>query len=164
MAKVYVSIGSNVDREENIQNAIRSLTQRFGRLSMSEVYESKAVGFDGDNFFNLVVAFDAQEAPEVIVSVLHDIEHQLGRNRIGRKFSSRTVDLDILLYGDLVANTDEFHVPREEITEHAFVLWPLAEIAGDQRHPVTGERFRDLWKAFDRPNQDIWVTALSPGS
>ncbi|MEE8342338.1 MAG: 2-amino-4-hydroxy-6-hydroxymethyldihydropteridine diphosphokinase [Gammaproteobacteria bacterium] len=164
MARVYVSVGSNIDRENNLSNAVRSLTELFGEPQMSTVYESKAVGFEGKNFFNQVVSFDTDDSPEAVASALREIEVQLGRARDGKKYSSRTVDLDLLLYDDLITESDTVSIPRAEITGHAYVLKPLAEIAGERCHPITGERFRDLWEAFDKSKQKIWPVTFVPNS
>jgi len=162
VARVYVSIGSNIDRENNLSNAVRSLAEIFGDPQMSTVYESKAVGFKGENFFNQVISFDSDDSPETVASALREIEVRLGRARDGKKYSSRTVDLDLLLYDDLVTESDTISIPRAEITRHAYVLKPLAEIAGERRHPMTGERFQDLWEAFDKSEQEIWPVTFVP--
>ncbi|MEE8428598.1 MAG: 2-amino-4-hydroxy-6-hydroxymethyldihydropteridine diphosphokinase [Gammaproteobacteria bacterium] len=162
MARVYVSVGSNIDRENNFRSAIRSLMELYGEPQMSTVYESKAVGFEGGNFFNQVVSFDTEDSPETVASALREIEIRLGRTRNGKKFSSRTVDLDLLLYDDVITESDTISIPRVEILGHAYILKPLAEIAGERRHPMTGERFRDLWEAFDKSKQEIWPVTFVP--
>ena len=154
MSRVYVSIGSNIDREASIRGGVAALRARFGPLLLSSVYESEAVGFDGDNFFNLVAGFDTGEPVEAVAAALRGIEESHGRNRSGPRFSSRTLDLDMLLYGDLVRATPQ--IPRFEILENAFVLWPLAEIAPDTRHPQEGVTFADLWACFDKRKQQLW--------
>jgi 2-amino-4-hydroxy-6-hydroxymethyldihydropteridine diphosphokinase len=152
MARVYVSIGSNIDRERNIALALRLLEASFGPLSRSSVYESAAVGFDSTPFYNLVVGFDASETPRDIQDALHCIEEASGRIRT-TGLTARTLDLDLLLYDDRVIEADGVALPRKDITRYAFVLGPLAEIAGTLRHPVTGECYADLWRAFDAPGQ-----------
>ena len=162
MAQVYVSIGSNIDRENNFRKALSCLMDRYQSLQMSTVYESKAVGFEGENFFNQVIGFKTEDPPEQVASTLREIESELGRVRGEKKFTSRTVDLDLLLHDDLIEQANTFSVPRAEIKEQAYVLQPLAEIAGDRRHPMTGERFRDLWEAFDKSTLEIWPVDFSP--
>lgn len=165
MARVYVSIGSNIDRDRNIAMALRLLEASFGPLVRSSVYESEAVGFDSAPFYNLVVGFDASETPREIQDVLHCIEEASGRVRT-TGLSARTLDLDLLLYDDLVTEADGMMLPRRDITRYAFVLAPLAEIAGTLRHPVTGERYADLWSAFNAAGQVLsrvdWPAATAP--
>jgi 2-amino-4-hydroxy-6-hydroxymethyldihydropteridine diphosphokinase len=155
MARIYVSIGSNIEREPNIRAAVRALRDHFGALTLSSVYENQPIGFEGENFYNLVAAFDTNEPPEAVNSVLHDIERRLGRRRGPSRFSSRTIDLDLLLYGDLVQSDAELRIPRPEITEYACVLRPLAELAPGLTHPVTGLSYAEMWKGFDNRTQSL---------
>ena len=145
MAKVFVSIGSNVERERHIALALELLTERFGELQRSNVYESASVGFDGDPFFNLVVAFDSDAEPRQIVSALHDIERKCGRKRGAKRFGPRTMDLDLLLVGDRIVRDKNIVLPHEEICTRAFVLGPLVELAGERRHPVHGDTLAAMW-------------------
>jgi 2-amino-4-hydroxy-6-hydroxymethyldihydropteridine diphosphokinase len=145
METVFVSVGSNVDRERHIVRALDLLRARFGELRRSSVYESASVGFDGDPFFNLVVAFNSDAEPRGIVSALREVERKCGRDRRGKRFGPRTMDLDLLLVGRRVMNDGAIVLPHEEISTQAFVLCPLAEIAGGLEHPHTGVRFVDMW-------------------
>ncbi|MFZ5592752.1 MAG: 2-amino-4-hydroxy-6-hydroxymethyldihydropteridine diphosphokinase [Pseudomonadota bacterium] len=156
MARVYVSIGSNIDRQSNIRSALAALRESFGQLTISPVYESKAVGFAGDDFYNLTVGFDSTLDPLAINHVLRDIEHRHGRVRGDSGWTSRTLDLDLLLYGQLISDSHGLMLPRGEIIKYAFVLCPLAEIAGEEHHPVSGVRYSDLWAAFDKEAQQLW--------
>jgi 2-amino-4-hydroxy-6-hydroxymethyldihydropteridine diphosphokinase len=162
MPEAYVSIGSNVDPTRHVRSALRSLAQRFGPLRVSPVYESPAVGFQGANFLNLVVGFETTESAEQVAEALRGIEAEHGRSRAGGRFADRTLDLDLILYGDRVAPEGPLRLPRPEILEHAHVLRPLADIAGDDVHPVLGERYRDLWAAFEHPEQALWPVTLPP--
>jgi 2-amino-4-hydroxy-6-hydroxymethyldihydropteridine diphosphokinase len=150
MARVYVSIGSNVDRERTVLSCLRILNDVFGPLSMSNVYETPAVGFEGDDFYNLVVGFETDEDVHTLSARLRAIEAAHGRRRTGARFSARTLDLDVLTYDDLVLQDDGLEIPRGEITRYAFVLGPLAEVAGMRRHPVLGLTFGELWENFDK--------------
>jgi 2-amino-4-hydroxy-6-hydroxymethyldihydropteridine diphosphokinase len=164
MARIFVGVGSNVDRERNIQAGLRALSEAFGELDMSTIYESEAIGFAGDNFFNLVVGFDSAKSPEQVAAILSTIEYRFGRDRGGGRFAPRTLDLDLLLYNDLVRHDAEINVPREDVTKYAFVLRPLAEIAGNLCHPVSGEHFADLWARFDQLSQALWPAATESQS
>jgi 2-amino-4-hydroxy-6-hydroxymethyldihydropteridine diphosphokinase len=155
MARVFISIGSNIDRAASIRDGVKALRERFGAIDLSSVYESEAVGFAGDPFYNLVAAFDTDEPVAAVAGALRRIEDAHGRDRSGPRFSSRTLDLDLLLYDDLVLE-GELELPRGEITENAFVLWPLAELAPARRHPVAGETFAGLWGRFDKGRQPLW--------
>ena len=153
MIDVYVSIGSNVDREANVRSAVAALRTEFGRLVVSTVYATRAIGFAGEDFYNLVVGFRTNQPVRSVLERLRGIEAERGRKRGDSRIGPRTLDIDLLLYGDMVLSDDMLRVPREEITRYAFVLGPLAEIAGEVRHPETGERISDLWSRFDADDQ-----------
>jgi 2-amino-4-hydroxy-6-hydroxymethyldihydropteridine diphosphokinase len=155
MPRIYVGIGSNIDRENSIRGAVRELTVHYGRLTLSPVYESKALGFEGENFFNLVAGFDSAESVERIKQVLAEIESRLGRVRGVERYSARTLDLDLLLYGDLVQHDDKVNLPHPDIQRYAFVLCPLADIAPELRHPETGLICAEMWRQFDGTGQEI---------
>ncbi len=160
MPQVFVGIGSNIEREKNIRGGVADLRRRFGELSLSTVYESEAVGFDGNNFYNMVAAFDSDEGVEAITKALHEIEDAHGRTREGPRFSSRTLDIDLLLYGDLVLQQGKLELPRDEITKNAFVLRPMAELVPELRHPVLEQNYSELWQAFDKQKQPLWPVSV----
>lgn len=156
MARVYISIGSNIEPAVNVRSAVRALREHYGELTLSRVYESEAVGFDGDNFYNLVAGFDTAEDVKLVAARLRTIEDEHARSRQGPRFSSRTIDLDLLLYDALVCDQDGLNVPRDEITENAFVLLPLAEVAGNFVHPRLHRTIAEIWQTFDRESQQLW--------
>ena len=145
-AIVYVSLGSNVDREINIRLAIRSMRRVFGELRLSPVYESVAVGFDGDDFLNLVAGFETDIDVAQVVIELGKIEDQLGRDRTLPRFSHRPIDLDILTYDDLEIDQGGIQIPRHEILLNAFVLRPLQDLAPETLHPLAKKSYQELWR------------------
>ncbi len=155
MPRIYVSIGSNIDREANIRSGVLDLRGRYPDVMLSGVYESHAVGFDGDDFYNLVAAFDSDEDVNQINAFLHELEQTHGRVRSSSPFSSRTLDMDLLLCGKAIIDDGKIKIPRDEITRYAFVLAPLSELAGDESHPLSGECYKDLWALFTDPDQQI---------
>jgi 2-amino-4-hydroxy-6-hydroxymethyldihydropteridine diphosphokinase len=150
MATGYISIGSNIDKDIHIPASLRALTQVFGKLMVSSIYESEAVGFSGDCFYNLVVGFASGLEVRQVAKQLRQIELDNGRTHDSQKFSARTLDLDLILFGDWVINDGRLQIPRNEIEHYAFVLEPLAEIAPDLKHPVSGISYRELWDKFDK--------------
>lgn len=161
MASIYVSIGSNLDPERMVYRAIQSLRNHFGPLDCSPVYRSAAVGFDGAPFLNLVCRFSSELTVTDVDRCLHRLEDQHGRRRDGPRFSSRTLDLDLLLYDDLCISEGRLKLPRDEITLYAFVLRPLADLAPMLKHPLNGESIADLWRDFDASEQPLESLAFN---
>lgn len=151
--KVYLSVGSNQEPTRHIPDALRRLEQRFGAIRTSSVYRNRAAGFEGEDFLNLVVELTTDEPPEAIVAELERLHALAGRVRGANRFASRTLDLDLLLYGDRV--DEALQLPRSDITEYSFVLGPLAELAPDLRHPVSGETMAALWSRFDQSRHPL---------
>ncbi len=162
MPKVYISIGSNVNAEANIGAAIAALKKYYGDLILSTVYKNRAVGFDGDDFLNLVVGLQTEQSITDFVDNLHRIEAAQGRARnTEKKFSSRTLDMDLLLYGSEVFHTDTISIPRDEITRYAFVLQPLFELIPDYYHPVEKCTIAQLWGSFDKKGLNMVPVELA---
>ncbi len=152
MARGFISIGSNIDKDKNIPASLRALEQQFGKLTISSIYESEPVGFTGDAFYNLVVGFNSELGVKEVAKKLRQIELDNGRTRESQKFSARTLDLDLILYDDLIINDGRLRIPRDEIESYAFVLEPLAEIAPTLSHPINHLTYKELWKKFDKTN------------
>jgi 2-amino-4-hydroxy-6-hydroxymethyldihydropteridine diphosphokinase len=155
VARVYISLGSNIDRDANTRAGIDALREHYGLLLLSSVYESEAVGFEGDNFYNMVIALETGEDVFSVAATLRRIEEAQGRDRNAPKFSSRTLDLDLLLYDDLIVDEKGLQIPRDEILSRAFVLWPLAEIAPALQHPQVAKCYADLWAGFDKSVENL---------
>jgi len=150
MSVGYISIGSNIDKDKHILASLQALEQYFGKLAVSSVYETEPVGFSGDVFYNLVVGFESDLEVKQVAKQLRQIELDNGRTRDSKKFSARTLDLDLLLYGDMIVNDGRLRIPRDEIERYAFVLEPLAEIAPALEHPVSHLTCAELWEKFDK--------------
>ena len=145
MSRVAVSIGSNLERERNVKDALSALGKTFGELLRSPVYESAAYGFDGPPFYNLVVVFETPLDVRAVRAKIQAIENLQGRKIGENRSGSRSLDLDLLLYDDAVFHDQGLDVPRREIFEHAYILKPLADLLPAAHHPVTGESFADVW-------------------
>jgi len=157
MVAIYISVGSNVDAASNVQGGVLALQRDFGVLRVSRVYESESVGFTGENFLNLVVSVDVPNlSVDEVSRLLSDIEDAHNRDRATPRFSPRTLDLDLLLYGDAVYRSQGINLPRDEITKNAFVLAPLAELAPNLNHPVLKQSYQSLWAAYDKESQRLW--------
>jgi len=161
LVRAFVGAGSNIEPRENLRAAMAALEKCFGELSMSSVYRTASVGFDGEDFLNLVVSFESDLPVGEVVAGLDEVEAQAGRRRAGSRFSSRTLDLDLLMYGDRVVDREGLTLPREDILEYAFVLGPMAELDPALHHPTAGATMLELWNRFDRQDQPI--TRLEEG-
>ena len=156
MVDIYISVGSNVEPVGNIQSGVLGLYRHLGALRLSRVYESEAIGFAGENFLNLVVAAQVDLSIAQVGAVLRQIEDEHHRDRGTPRFSPRTLDLDLLLYGDEVYSQGGVTLPRDEITKNAFVLAPLAELVPDLEHPVLKQSYQALWDGYDKMSQRLW--------
>jgi len=157
MARVYLSLGSNVEPQRYLRAAVDELRQRFGALAVSPAYRSKAVGFEGAEFVNLAVGLDTDLSPRALNDWLHALEDRHGRRRDVPRYADRTLDLDIVFYDDLIVDgPDHLQIPRDEL-QFAFVLRPIADIAPDFRHPLIGKSMRELWQAFPADSEPMTV-------
>lgn len=161
MTEVFLGLGSNVNREWHLREGIRALRERFGCVQLSPVFESESVGFAGSAFFNLVASIKTDLSVGELQQALRAIEFSLGRAPNQRKYSPRTLDIDILTYGDVVGDIEGVCLPRGEILENAFVLWPLACLAPDNKHPQVQISYQQLWEAYDKSRQKLLPVAVA---
>jgi 2-amino-4-hydroxy-6-hydroxymethyldihydropteridine diphosphokinase len=161
MTHVYVAAGSNVDPVRNLQRAVQELREFYPDLKVSPTYRNKAVGFEGDDFLNLVVGFDTVLAPVHVRDQLQRIEALCGRTPDAPKWAPRSMDLDILLFGNLVSSELGLVFPRPDLTRRPYMLKPMADIAPDVVHPINGKTMRELWEAFDSEGHEMVVEELA---
>jgi 2-amino-4-hydroxy-6-hydroxymethyldihydropteridine diphosphokinase len=143
MADVYVGVGSNIEAEAHLKLAVAALEARFGAVRCSDVFRSPAFGFSGDDFLNMVAAFATGEDADAVESILCAIEYGDGRERGEQRFAARLLDLDLLLYGAMV--DARRRLPRDDVSRYPFVLGPLAELAPELAHPLTGRSMAAEW-------------------
>ena len=160
MATVFLGVGSNIERERYIVAGLDALQGLFGELALSSVYDSAAIGFDGQSFLNLVVQVETTLDVGELARQLRHVEVEHGRPAHATRFSSRQLDIDILTYDDKVGVIEGVALPREEILENAFVLCPLAELAPRVLHPVVGQSYAALWQAYGQAAQALTKVAF----
>jgi 2-amino-4-hydroxy-6-hydroxymethyldihydropteridine diphosphokinase len=146
MARAFIGIGSNVDPEKNVRAAVRSLAQQTRLAAMSMVYLTNALGHpEQPDFYNCVVEIETDIPPRQVKHVLlRPIENALGRNRTEDKFAPRTIDLDLIVYGDIAINTADMRLPDPEIMERPFLAIPLFEVAPELSLPGFNLRIHDI--------------------
>lgn len=158
--RAWLSLGSNLEPQRHLAAALDELQARFAPIVVSPAYRFPAVGFDGPDFINLAAGLDSDLDPQALNDWLHALEDRHGRRRDVPRFSSRTLDVDIVLYGDRVlSGPGNLQIPRGDLA-HAFVLQPLADIAPDVREPLGGRRLRELWaECAERPGERVVLRA-----
>jgi 2-amino-4-hydroxy-6-hydroxymethyldihydropteridine diphosphokinase len=145
MPKAYLSLGSNQEPEQHLAAAVQALKQAFGEVVLSDWVQTKAVGFDGPDFINGAAIIETDWDVYTLDAWLHSLEDAQGRKRDVPRFSSRTLDIDIIFFDDLILNgPGNLQIPRPEL-KHAFVLGPLAQIAPDYVNPESGATLREAW-------------------
>ena len=152
VTSVYVAAGSNVEPRANLRLALDALSDQFPRMRVSRAYRNRAVGFDGDDFVNLVVELETDLPLDAVLARLHAIEALCGRSRDAPKWAPRTLDLDVLLYGDMVATRPDATLPRPDLLRRAYMLRPAAELAPTLVHPTEGRTLARLWAEFPQRN------------
>ena len=160
MITVYLGLGSNIEPAGNLRAGLDWLQQQYGVLETSATYQGAAVGFEGDPFWNLVVRLETDQSPGEMARFLRQLEYRMGRPRNATRFSARTLDIDVLLYGELTGKIEGLELPRAEITENAFVLRPLAELAPALTHPLVERTMADIWQDYPAEYQPLEMVEL----
>ena len=155
MARVYLGLGSNIEPEKNFRICVGELRRRYAALDLSSVYQSAAVGFEGADFLNMVVGLDSDDEPREILAQAALIHELAGRDRDSGRVSSRPLDIDLLLFDDLVVDEPDLKLPRCDVLEYSFVLRPLAELDPGLVHPVTGKSMAEHWQEFDAASHPL---------
>jgi 2-amino-4-hydroxy-6-hydroxymethyldihydropteridine diphosphokinase len=163
MVDVYVAAGSNIEPEKHLARALDALADFFGPLTVSPAYRNKAVGFAGDDFVNLAVRFATDLPATKVKERLEEIEKRCGRPPNAPKWAARTMDLDILMYGEEVSDDAALRLPRPDLVRRAYMLRPLADIAPDLEHPTLHKTMRQLWQGFDQGHAMTPVTIPRSG-
>ena len=160
MSTAYLGLGSNVDARSNILAGIATLHEAFNNVQLSPVYQTRAVGFDGDDFFNLVAVLETSLQPLELKQFLNEMEDCHGRERNVAKFSDRTLDIDILLYDDLYLVSPLLEIPRKEIMLFTHVLKPLSDLAPDLVHPVCRKTIAEIWQSHPNKKTSFQLVEL----
>ena len=155
MTQVLVAAGSNVEPLANLRRALDRLAAHYPGLRASTAYRNRAVGFEGEDFVNLVIGFDTAEDVRAVMEQLHAAEAACGRERQAPKWAPRSMDLDVLLYGDRICDEPGLVLPRPDLVRRAYMLGPAAEIAPDTRHPTLGVTLAELWRDFAQQDHPL---------
>jgi 2-amino-4-hydroxy-6-hydroxymethyldihydropteridine diphosphokinase len=161
MTEVFVAAGSNIEPLRNLRAALAGLERAYPSLRISPAYRNKAVGFEGDDFVNLVVGFATNDSLEQVRAHLQRIEADCGRPRDAPKWASRSMDLDILMFGEEIRNEPGLTLPRPDLVKRPYMLKPIVDIAPDVRHPTLHRTMRELWDAFEGTDHQMTVVTLS---
>ena len=160
MPEVYVAAGSNIEPRQNLARAVAELAREFPGARFSPWYQNHAAGFSGDDFINLVAGFSTDLPLAEVLSRLHAIETLCGRPRGAPRWAPRSMDLDVLLYGQVVCDEASVKLPRPDLTKRAYMLGPLAALAPKVMHPTAGLTIGELWRCFDQAAHPL--TQISP--
>ncbi|HWK54946.1 MAG TPA: 2-amino-4-hydroxy-6-hydroxymethyldihydropteridine diphosphokinase [Hyphomicrobiales bacterium] len=155
MPRVFLGLGSNRQRHDNLSAALDALLLEFRDLALSPVFESAPLAGEGAPYLNLVVAFETELLLPQLNEHCKALETKLGRRREGEQTTEVPLDIDILTYGKLTGRSCGLQLPRPEIASAAHVLWPLAVLAPREKHPLLQRTYAELWQDFDRSGQSI---------
>jgi 2-amino-4-hydroxy-6-hydroxymethyldihydropteridine diphosphokinase len=158
--RVFIAAGSNVRPRTHLRRALAALRERHADLAVSPAYASAAVGFEGDDFINLVVAFATDAPLPAVLDELRAVERLCGRPREAPKWGPRTMDLDMLLFGDEVGTFADAVLPRPDLLRRAYMLGPLADLAPGLVHPTARRTIGELWRDFDVSGAELRRVSL----
>ncbi|AXX60905.1 2-amino-4-hydroxy-6-hydroxymethyldihydropteridine diphosphokinase [Vibrio vulnificus] len=145
MNTVYIGVGSNIEREKHVRAAWQELTLLGEALQASPIYECAAVGFDSHAFFNFVIRLNTSMTLEELASQLRQIELRWGREENAAKYQDRTLDLDIVLFGECISSQKP-ELPRSDIFKYPFVIQPLYDLQPDLVIPGDGRTVEEIWQ------------------
>jgi len=151
----YLGIGSNTERVLNINSCINFLQCSFAHFQSSPVYQSPSFGFEGQDFYNLVVKIKTIFSPNQLKDWLQNLENLHGRDRSKPRYSNRSLDIDLLLCDDLIIDDGKVQIPRSEILKRNYVLKPLQDLAPDLIHPTAQKRLAELWQALNESENSV---------
>lgn len=162
--QVWLGIGSNIERDYHIRAAVEALSATFSEVRLSLIYESEAAGFEGPPFYNLVAWIETSKSLAELQKWCKAVEQRLGRVVSAERFSSKTMDIDILLYDDVVAEATATtpKLPRGEVLKSAFVLAPMAELVPYMTHPVSGKSYQQHWIEYKASNEETGILGVAP--
>ncbi|MBS1200974.1 MAG: 2-amino-4-hydroxy-6-hydroxymethyldihydropteridine diphosphokinase [Proteobacteria bacterium] len=163
MPDVYVAAGSNIRPREHLRKALGLMREAWPGLRVSRAYANKAVGFEGDDFVNLVAGFRTEDSLAAVLEKLHAIESDCGRPREAPKWAPRSMDLDVLMYGAVVGEFPGATLPRGDLLRRPYMLGPMAEIAPQVVHPTAGRTLGELWAQFDVAGHAMTPVSLDEG-
>ena len=155
MTKVYLGLGANIDPEACLQAGIAALRQHFSQVRLSPVYQTEAIGIDGPDFLNMVVEIDCHLCLAELRAWIKQIETEHGRERSEPQPSCHRLDMDVLLFGDLV--DAEQNLPRKDVLIRAYVLQPLADLVPDLLYPQSDKTMAELWLESDLGQSTLCV-------
>ncbi len=159
MPEVFIAAGSNVEPEKHLALAARELSRAFPGTRFSPWYRNRAVGFEGEDFINFVAGFSTDVPLEQVIERLQAIEGLCGRTRAAPRWAPRSMDLDMLLYGQRVLQTATLRLPRPDLLKRAYMLGPLADLAPGLHHPTEGVTIGELWRRFDQAAHPLAMVA-----
>lgn len=161
MARIYLSLGSNIQAEKHILQGLDALANEFGTLELSAAVESEPVGFIGDNFINLMAIINSDLPLKQLSQQLRQIEYDHGREENAPKYSGRTLDIDIVMVDQLTGEHDGISLPRKDLFRHGYMLYPMALMEPDMVPPGQELNCKQLWRSFPHTEQKLWVRTLT---
>jgi 2-amino-4-hydroxy-6-hydroxymethyldihydropteridine diphosphokinase len=160
MSQVFVALGSNIEPAVRMPQAARLLRRRFEDVRFSNCYCNPAYGFEGPDFVNAVAGFSTVLPIGSLLSAMREIELQCGRAASAPKWAPRPMDLDLLLYGDVVGSGPGYTLPRPDLRKRVYMLGPLAQLAPDVAYPPSGPTIGELWQQYPRTEHTLVPTEL----